>query len=103
MVCYGTNDEPMPEMANQSRRRGGQAGNQNACRHGRRTARAIHARKLSRARLKAVAHIGLAIGMFHPDRLPKPRPVRADQLRLLTAYDPELAADLISALTPYPH
>lgn len=86
------------EMTDQPRRRGAQPGNQNAYRHGRRSAQAILARKLGRARLKAAAKIGLAIGMFHPRHLPKPRPLRPDQLRLLRDQDPELAACLARAL-----
>ena len=84
-------------MTNECRRRGGQAGNQNAVRHGRRSAQAILAGKLRVARLKGTIHLGLGIGMFNPTCLPKPRPMRPDQLRLLRAYDPELAAYLTRA------
>lgn len=87
------------KRTNQSRRRGGQPGNRNAVKHGRRSARAILARKLSRARLKGAVHVGLACRLFNPSCLPKPRSMRADQLRLLQAYDPELAAILTAIST----
>ena len=85
-------------MPNQSRRRGAQPDNQNALRHGRRSAQAILARKLRVARFKGTIHLGLALGMFNISCLPKPRPMRPDQLRLLRAYDPELAECLARVL-----
>ena len=38
--------------------------------------------------------MGLASRLFNANSLPRPRPMRPDQLRLLRAYDPELAATL---------
>ena len=59
---------------NQPRRGpGAPLGNQNALRHGRRSAQAVLSRKLGRARLKALAHMGLATGMFYKGCLPNPR------------------------------
>ena len=86
------------EMTNESRARGAQPGNQNAYKHGRRSAQAILARKLSRARLKGAIHLGLACSLFNPSCQPRPRPMRPDQLRLLRAYDPELAALLTAVM-----
>jgi hypothetical protein len=88
-------------MTIQSRRRGAQPGNKNAYRHGCRSAQAVLARKLSRARLKGAVHLGLASSLFSPSCLPKPRPMRPDQMRLLRAYDPELAAMLTTVMYCY--
>ena len=99
IVIRRLNNALRTKMTNQSRRRGAQPGNQNAVKHGRRSAQAILGRKLSRARLKAAAHLGLACGLFNPSCLPKPRPMRMDQMRLLRAYDPELAASLTAIST----
>ena len=83
-------------MTNNQPRRGPgpPLGNQNAFRHGRRSAQAVLSRKLGRARLKGLAHMGLATGMFHKGCLPNPRPIRSDQITLLQTYDPEIAAYL---------
>ena len=70
--------------SNQPRRGPGPPlGNQNAFRHGRRSAQAVLSRKLGRAKLKGLAHMGLATGMFHKGCLPNPRPIRRDQIKLL--------------------
>lgn len=85
-------------MANDTPRRpGGQPGNQNALKHGQRTARAILARKLAWARSKGLAHTMGGLGCFPPGSAPRHRPMRPDQLALLAQHDPELFA----ALTRY--
>lgn len=73
-------------------------GNQNAFRHGRRSAQAVLSRKLGRARLKGLAHMGLATGMFHKGCLPNPRPIRSDQIALLQTYDQGLWGLLVTVL-----
>ena len=84
---------------NQTRRGPGPPlGNQNAVRHGRRSAQAVLSRKLGRARLKGLAHMGLATGMFHKGCLPNPRPIRRDQITLLKTYDQGLWGLLVTVL-----
>ena len=79
------------------RKRGGQPGNKNAWRHGKRSATATLRRRLSVARLKGLAHVMHGHGLLPPDddqfRF-RVRPVRDDQMELLWMYDPELAAVL---------
>jgi hypothetical protein len=73
-------------------------GNQNAFRHGRRSAQAVLSRKLGRAKLKGLAHMGLATGMFHKGSLPNPRPIRSDQIALLQTYEQGLWGLLVTVL-----
>jgi hypothetical protein len=72
------------------RRPGGQPGNTNAWKHGRRSRDAELSRKLTCARLKLAAHILRA----HAEAEGRPfqshaRPMRRDQLELLKREDPE--------------
>ena len=87
-------------MTNDTPRRGPgpPLGNQNAFRHARRSAQAVLSRKLGRARLKGLAHMGLATGMFHKGCLPNPRPIRSDQIALLQSYDQGLWGLLVTVL-----
>ena len=73
------------------RRRGGQPGNVNALKHGRRSKAAERRRKATRAALKAAMAVLLGMpGGFPPGcSRPRPRRLRADQLALLAALDPE--------------
>lgn len=80
----------MKATANVQRRPGGQPGNTNALRHGRRSRGAELSRKLTCARLKLAAHILQA----HAEAEGRPfqshaRPMRQDQLDLLRRDDPE--------------
>jgi hypothetical protein len=72
------------------RRPGGQPGNSNAWKHGRRSQRAEGARKLTCARLKLAAFIlqahALAAGREFQSHA---RPLRQDQMNLLRREDPE--------------
>ena len=73
-------------------RRGGQPGNQNALKHGRRSAAATLARKRSRAVLKAASHLLTALGAFPPGQEPRCRPLRGDQWAIVAEHEPELFA-----------
>jgi hypothetical protein len=96
-----TNNQPLTN--NQPRRGPGPPlGNQNAFRHGRRSAQAVLSRKLGRARLKGLAHMGLATWMFLKGFLPNPRPIRSDQIALLQSHDPEIAAYLATMFPDVP-
>lgn len=75
----------------QPRRRGGQPGNTNARRHGRRSRAAVLHRRLTRARLKVIALLGLELQLFAKGARQRPRPVRHDQIELLLDADPDLA------------
>lgn len=90
-------DEPTSD--NLLRRdRVGQPGNKNAWRHGERSAVATIRRRLSTARIKALAHVMHRHGMLPADNELfrfRVRPVRRDQLDLLRRLDPELAAVLV--------
>ena len=72
-----------------TRSAGGQPGNRNAWRHGRRSAAAVLKRRIARAELKAVALIGLAADMFAGSAL-RHRPLREDQIALLRLHRPML-------------
>lgn len=72
---------------------GGQLGNRNAYRHGRRAAAAVLRSRLARAELKALAFIGLEIGILSSSSV-RNRPLRPDQLDLLRGYRPQLLREL---------
>jgi hypothetical protein len=72
------------------RSRGAQPGNMNALRHGRRSKAAITARKLGTARLKALAHAVVGLGLLREKHRYRIRKLRPDQLQLLERFDTEL-------------
>jgi hypothetical protein len=78
-------------LIDEPRRRGGQPGNQNALRHGRRSRAAVIRRRLTYARLKVIALLGLKLQLFAKGDRQRPRPVRPDQVELLLKGDPDLA------------
>jgi len=79
--------------SNDQRKPGGQPGNQNALKHGRRTAEARRRQKLAHASLKALQHLLNAQGMIpRSEGRIRPRPLRQDQMALLIEAEPELAA-----------
>ena len=92
---YSARDEGTAcrRASNDQRRPGGQPGNRNALKHGRRTAEARRRQKLAHASLKALQHLLNSQGMVHraEGRL-RPRPLRPDQMALLIEEEPELAA-----------
>jgi hypothetical protein len=75
-----------------ARRRGGQPGNTNALRHGRWTAVAITRRKLSVARLKALAHLAHEFRLMCEEGRNRVAALRQDQIMLLWKLDPALIA-----------
>ena len=83
--------EPIDDTA-PSRCRGAQLGNQNALRHGRRSGATITARKLSTARVKALAHVVHAYGLAVDPTRYRISPLRPDQVVLLSWLDPRLLA-----------
>lgn len=72
------------------RRRGGQPGNTNARKHGRRSAAAELARKQTTATLKGITHLLVGLGEFPPGQRRRCRPMRVDQLGLTARLEPEL-------------
>jgi hypothetical protein len=89
-------DGPIDDKAPR-RKRGGQPGNKNAWRHGKRSGAATVSRKFSTARIKALAHVMHRHGLLPPDddqfRF-RVRPARDDQIALLWRLDPDLASVL---------
>jgi hypothetical protein len=85
------------EMPNEpvKNRQGGQPGNRNAWKHGRRSAAATLRRKRTYAVLKAATHLLSALGGFPRGQEPRCRPLRPDQLALLIDCEPVLAAFLL--------
>lgn len=77
---------------NPCRHRGAQPGNQNAHRHGRRSKAAIIARKLSVARVKALAHVIHAYDLAGDPTRYRIASLRPDQVELLSRHDPQLLA-----------
>ena len=75
-----------------SRCRGAQLGNQNALRHGRRSGATITARKLSTARVKALAHVVHAYGLADDPTRYRIASLRRGQVELLSESDPQLLA-----------
>jgi hypothetical protein len=73
---------------------GGQPGNRNAFKHGRRAAAAVLRSRLARAELKALAFVGLAAGILSRASV-RNRSLRHDQLDLLRGYRPELLQELM--------
>lgn len=89
----GDGDDGCRRASNDRRKPGGQPGNRNAWKHGRRTAEAQRKRKLAHAGLKALQHLLNAQGMVpRSEGRIRPRPIRADQMALLIEAEPELAA-----------
>ena len=76
--------------ARSPRNRGAQPGNQNARRHGRRSAAAVTAAKLSTARIKALSYIIWSSGLADWAGRYRISPLRPDQIALLQQLDPEL-------------
>jgi hypothetical protein len=95
LESYSARDEGTAcrRAANDRRKPGGQPGNRNAVKHGRRTAEAQRQRKLTHSRLKVLQHLLNSQGMVprSEGRL-RPRPLRQDQMALLMEAEPELAA-----------
>ena len=92
---YSAGDEGAAchRASNDRRKPGGQVGNANALKHGRRTAEAQRKRKLAHASLKVLAHLLVAQGMVpRSEGRTRPRPIRSDQMDLLIEAEPELAA-----------
>ena len=89
----GDGDAACRRASNDRRKPGGQPGNRNAVKHGRRTAEAQRQRKLTHSRLKVLQHLLNSQGMVprSEGRL-RPRPLRQDQMALLMEAEPELAA-----------
>jgi len=85
------NREPIHDAA-PSRRRGAQPGNQNALRHGQRSQAAIISRKLSTARVKALAHVVHGYGLAVDPARHRITALRPDQVELLSQRDPRLLA-----------
>lgn len=81
------------------RHRGGQPGNRNAFRHGNWSAAAIVARKLSVARIKALAKVAQAHGLLTTTDRFRISALRPDQWALLRGHDPELAAVLLAPVS----
>jgi hypothetical protein len=78
---------------NDRRKPGGQPGNRNALKHGRRTAEAQRLHKLAHASLKALQHLLNTQGMVpRSEGRIRPRPIRPDQMALLIEAEPQLAA-----------
>jgi len=97
----GDGDDGCRRASNDRRKPGGQPGNKNALKHGRRTAEAQRKRKLAHAGLKALQHLLNAQGMVpRSEGRIRPRPLRADQMALLIKAEPELAA-LVQAAGVY--
>jgi hypothetical protein len=71
--------------------RGAQPGNQNALRHGKRSATRIMASKLSTARLKSLPYAVVMLDMVDEKNRHRLRPLRPDQVELLRHYDPQLS------------
>ena len=91
-------EQPLTDANGRTKRlEGGQPGNRNAWKHGKRSAEALIMRKLARAELKAMAFIGFAVGMF-PKSAVRHRPLRADQLALLRRHRPLIARGLADPL-----
>lgn len=84
-ACHGA--------SNDRRKPGGQPGNKNALKHGRRTAEARRRQKLAHASLKALQHLLNSQGMVpRSEGRIRPRPIRSDQMDLLIEAEPQLAA-----------
>ena len=89
----GDGDASCRRASNDRRKPGGQPGNRNAVKHGRRTAEAQRKRKLAHASLKVLQHLLNAQGMVpRSEGRIRPRPIRADQMHLLLEAEPQLAA-----------
>jgi hypothetical protein len=81
------------KMSNEPRKRCCQVRNQNARKHGRRTAQAQRQRKLASATVEALQHLLVAEGMVpRSEGRIRPCPIRPDQMALLIKAEPELAA-----------
>jgi hypothetical protein len=86
-------DASCRRASNDRRKPGGQPGNKNALKHGRRTAEARRRQKLAHASLKALQHLLNSQGMVpRSEGRIRPRPLRQDQMALLIEAEPELAA-----------
>lgn len=85
------NRERMANVAPR-RSRGGQPGNQNALRHGRRSGATIMAHKLSTARVKALAHVVHGYGLAVDPARHRIASLRPGQVELLSQSDPQLLA-----------
>lgn len=97
----GDEDAACRRASNDRRKPGGQPGNKNAVKHGRRTAEAQRKRRLAHAGLKALQHLMNAQGMVSgSEGRIRPRPIRPDQMNLLLEAEPELAA-LVQAAGVY--
>jgi hypothetical protein len=95
LESYSARDEGTAcrRAANDQRKPGGQPGNKNALKHGRRTAEARRRQKLAHASLKALQHLLNSQGMVpRTEGRIRPRPLRQDQMDLLIEAEPELAA-----------
>jgi hypothetical protein len=79
-----------------SRTIGGQPGNQNAWKHGRRSRQRQVAGKAATAKLKALALLGLHVNVFDDPRSVRRSPLRHDQMELLEAADPRLAQMILA-------
>ncbi len=89
----GDGDAACRRAANDRRKPGGQPGNRNALKHGRRTAEAQRKRKLTHSRLKVLQHLLNSQGMVpRSEGRIRPRPIRPDQMNLLLEAEPQLAA-----------
>ena len=82
-------DTPHPAL-----RRGAQPGNRNALRNGRYSAKSLLARKLSVARLKALAHAVVALKLLREKHRHRIAPLRPDQIEMLRRHDPQLLGDV---------
>jgi hypothetical protein len=79
------------KTANESKRKsGGQPGNRNAWKHGRRSKGYKLEVDFSKARLKVVAMLGRSLGMFENGIRDAPMSISRDELALLMVRDPEL-------------
>ena len=95
LESYSAGDEGTAcrRASNDRRKPGGQPGNKNAWKHGRRTAEAQRQRKLTHSRLKVLQHLLNSQGMVpRSEGRIRPRPIRADQMNLLLEAEPQLAA-----------
>jgi hypothetical protein len=81
LIARGTMSAKSPSKIS-PRSRGGQPGNRNAWKHGHRSRHKVRLRAQLRARLKVLAFIGEAHGVFGKSKV-RNRPLRQDQIELL--------------------
>ena len=92
----------LSKAANNRNKGGAPFGNKNAYKHGMRSRAYIMHQRLTRARLKALAHIAKNCNLLADDGTTTlPRPIRADQWLLLQEKDP-LLVEILAPHVPWP-